>query len=255
MNNTNLAIEILSRTRNLVFNIKDKEILTGNFKIEPKHEEDLKRFLIKSNYFSKIYFVRWLFWKRLEVVIKFLKDGGDSVLDFGTQMGLILPSLSKIFKNVYGVDIDDTTFAINRELIKRLNIGNVKVFTNKKPLNQYFKKDSLNPIVALDVLEHIPKRYLFSYLKDFLSLLDKNGCLVVSLPKENSIYRFMQKLINHKPEEAMHFLNYKELESSIKKYFYCEASKNLIFFKIIKFRPKERTRIMFKIREKSKNFH
>jgi len=231
-----LAIKTLSKTKDLIFKLRNKEILSRGL----EDKKDLGRFLLISNYFSRVYLVRWFFWKRLEIVIKFLKDGGDSVLDFGTQMGLVLPSLCKIFKKAYGVDIDDTTFSINHELLKRLKIKNAKVFINQKPLTEYFKKNSLDAITAIDVLEHIPTRKdLFNYLKEFLTILDKDGCLVVSLPKENFIYHLFQKIIRHKPEEAMHFLNYRELELAIKKYFYCENSKNLIFFKIIKFRVKK----------------
>lgn len=224
------AIQMLSKTRNEYLKMR-------------KWNHEKVNFIFRSNYCSRILPIRWIFWKRLQVAISMLEQEGEgTALDFGAQMGVLLPSLSTIFDKVFGCDINDTTFEVNRELLSRLGIENVEVFVNEyeKPLTNYFKEHSLNAITAMDVLEHIPEPRLLSYLQDFSTLLTEEGRLIVSIPLENFPYTLVQKAIGHNSEESKHFLNYRELSAVLDRYFLCVSTKNLFFsFKVMKLKPRK----------------
>ncbi|RLB79393.1 MAG: hypothetical protein DRH24_12705, partial [Deltaproteobacteria bacterium] len=49
---------------------------------------------------------RWIFFKRLEVIGELVEGCKGKVLDFGCGSGLLLLKLSKLCKNIYGLDID-----------------------------------------------------------------------------------------------------------------------------------------------------
>lgn len=64
---------------------------------------------------------KWFFWKRLDVVLELIYKHvyrRDTALDFGTGTGNILPALSILFDQVYGIDIDERFLKIASKLFR-----------------------------------------------------------------------------------------------------------------------------------------
>lgn len=127
--------------------------------------------------------VRWLFWKRLDVVARFLAEGGGryaSGLDFGCGIGVQLPTLSTMTDRVYATD---PVLAPGRVLAARLRLDNV---TFIEP-DRISTLDSLDYVVSTDVLEHVED--LQGELRRLRHVLKPGGTLVISGPTENAVYK------------------------------------------------------------------
>ena len=124
--------------------------------------------------------IRWLMWKRLATVLELAEvRRGDSVLDFGCGIGLMLPSLAKAGAQVYGVDLFPQ-FA--RRLVAKLNLA-----AEVSESIDVLPDGSLDAILASDVLEHVDDPAALARV--FRSKLKPGGRPVVCGPTENFIYR------------------------------------------------------------------
>lgn len=130
-------------------------------------------------------FVRWFFWFRLKNIFILIKNCkyNSKVLDLGCGGGVFFPSLSKLFKKVYAVDLS----TIEAKRIKRLyQLENIKIITGDLR-NQKFSRNSFDLIIAADILEHI--RNLSDPVKNIIHWLKPGGRLIVSGPKENWLHK------------------------------------------------------------------
>ena len=93
---------------------------------------------------------------------------------------------------------------------------------------------SFDCIVAADVLEHVPRPDLT--LPAISRVLKPSGTLVVSLPTENRLYKFVKHQILRRPHGADHHIQVpQDLEISLGLVFRCNAYRNLFgFFPIIR---------------------
>lgn len=213
-------------------------------KTKKEYDRMVREGIIPRSNYSRKALIKWIFWKRLETIIKMLEGRNGAVLDFGTGYGVLLPSLSLIFERVYGTDIDDVPLEGASKLCHRLGVKDIQLFRNEAPLTHYFERRSIDTIIAADVLEHIPEPVLSSTLQDFLALLAEGGQLIVSAPIETLIYRLAQIVIGHRPEQSRHMLTYCQLEAILERNFRDTFTKNLIFFKVVKLEPRKDERYL-----------
>jgi SAM-dependent methyltransferase len=144
------------------------------------------------SYLHAIPFVRWMFWKRLDVVTRLLMAGTDaygSGLDFGCGLGVLLPTLSRVAQRVYATDL---VMAPARRLAAALHLDNV-AFVDPASLAERITPASLDFVVSADVLEHVDD--LPGVVDRFHRLLKPGGRLVVSGPTENAIYKAGRVLV------------------------------------------------------------
>lgn len=132
--------------------------------------------------------IRWLFWKRLDVVAALLsadRARHASGLDFGCGIGVQLPTLSATTDLVYATDL---VMEPGRYVASRLGLRNV-AFVEPSRLSSL---PPLDYVVSTDVLEHV--RDLEVIVRRFGEALRSGGTLVVSGPTENALYRFGRAL-------------------------------------------------------------
>lgn len=185
--------------------------------------DDLKYMKLKGfkeliPYTHKNPLVRWVFWKRLEVMLN-LANQSKRVLDFGAGSGVFMPSLSKNFEEVYC--LDSKTDALDY-VKKKYQLNNVKIIKNegsKLP----FKNDFFDIIFAADVLEHF--RDSTKIQREFRRVLKINGCLIVSGPTENFIYKLSRKIIFGYRKPVDHYTNIKEVIEKSTELFKMERMK------------------------------
>jgi SAM-dependent methyltransferase len=164
------------------------------------------------SYLHAIPFVRWVFWKRLDVVTHYLMaDAGayDAGLDFGCGLGVMLPTLSAVSRQVYATDL---VMAPARRLADALHISNV-AFVAPADLGQRIAPASLDFVVSTDVLEHVDD--LPAVVDRFLALLKPGGRLVVSGPTENGIYKIGRLLAGFGGKGAYHHTDIHRIHAHI----------------------------------------
>ena len=158
-------------------------------------EMSKKAGFVDNIYFSKNilkrYFVRKNLTRILDNAIKL--PSRFTVLDFGPGYGALLSVLSKHYKSVIGVDIDDQQIKKAAKLIEICKTKNVElILQNEENELKQFNDNYFDCVIANNVLEHIDISQSKLILEKFFSILKPNGTLLVSLPSENFIYRVFE---------------------------------------------------------------
>jgi len=174
--------------------------------------------------------VRWIFWKRLKVMLNMSKPA-KRVLDFGSGSGVFLYSLSKNFEEVYGLDVATKSM---EHIKNKFNLSNLTLIQNDGEILP-FKDNFFDIIYAADVLEHIEnpdKIYL-----ELQRVIRPGGCLIVSGPTENFVYGLAKKWIFRRKSASEHYNNIDDVLRQSSKFFKVEKvkvipSKTVAGFKI-----------------------
>ena len=160
-------------------------------------------------------FISYLFWKRLHIIITYLENHHpyESILDFGTGSGVMLPFLGSVAKNVEALDVDVTP-------AKR--IGSIIPFPPNITLTEYtedqsgvYHKESFDLIVALDVLEHLQN--LQKATKWLFSLLKPGGQIIFSGPSENILYKIGRRIAGKDFTGNYHTSNINDVKDEVEK--------------------------------------
>jgi len=150
--------------------------------------------------------VRELFWQRLDALLALSKAATrERALDFGGGNGVLAPTLSRAYGEVYVVDLRTE---IADELKERDQLANLKTCPGDI-FHLGLLESSFDTIVAADVLEHIID--LPPLVREFRRLLKPGGELLVSAPSENSFYELGRKVFGYtKPDDHYHPASYIE---------------------------------------------
>lgn len=146
--------------------------------------------------------INWLFWKRLEDVIKVVAQNApyEKVLDFGCGSGVLLPFLAEQSRNVVGMDIELSPYEMMKKYISFP--ANIQVMDGNQTSLQDLPPGSMDLIIALDVLEHVPD--LSDTLDQLIRLLKPGKKLIVSVPTENVLYQIGRKIAGREFSGAYH---------------------------------------------------
>jgi 2-polyprenyl-3-methyl-5-hydroxy-6-metoxy-1,4-benzoquinol methylase len=158
----------------------------------------------------------------LELTEKYFHSA--NVIDYGCSDGPFLPSLSKYFNNITGIEINLEKINIAFRLIQKMNLLNIRLILIEniqysQPIVQMdFIKSKLEGrnykiIFLLEALEHIgDKDNLYvsqiNFLKDLFRIIDEDGIIVISVPKMFGLAYFFQiiglRLLGQHPEHSCH---------------------------------------------------
>jgi len=157
--------------------------------------------------------MRWMAWRRVEVVAKRLETlcadprGERTVVDFGCGTGVLLDQALRCGRRVVGVDVVLDS--------ARLLVAEWKLDVDLKTPPE--ARDEIEPgtvdvIIAAEVLEHVDP--LGDVLALFERWLKKGGVLLVSLPTENRLYRLGRRLAGF--EGHYHHDNARSIDQAIR---------------------------------------
>ncbi|HXK20858.1 MAG TPA: class I SAM-dependent methyltransferase [Polyangiaceae bacterium] len=138
--------------------------------------------------------LRWMAWRRLEVVVSALqrlaptKLKGSLALDFGCGSGVLFRDTLARFDQVIGVDL---VLSAAKALVAELGLKDVALHSPAEA-DAAVAKGSVDLLIAAEVLEHVDD--LPPTLRQFQTWLKPNGRLLVSLPTENALYRLGRRL-------------------------------------------------------------
>ncbi|MBT4122184.1 class I SAM-dependent methyltransferase [bacterium] len=158
-----------------------------------------------------------LYVKRIQMGLDLLNKEYDSILEFGSGSGLLLPTLNSISNNLTAVDLDADTKLV-KESLDKLNINAQLYQEDITTLN--LESNSFNLIVAFSVFEHIKEPD--QILKELHRILKPGGELLVGMPR---VDKFMEKLfvtIGFNEINDHHVTNYKEFLKFASKEFELE---------------------------------
>jgi 2-polyprenyl-3-methyl-5-hydroxy-6-metoxy-1,4-benzoquinol methylase len=181
----------------------------GVIRLEPSRMEALRARLGHDDtprVYNDRFLVRELFWRRLDALLALSNPPSrERALDFGGGNGVLVPTLSRLYREVLCVDLR-TEMA---EEIRR-----AEALDNVRPLAGEIAAlglpaEHVDTIVAADVLEHILD--LEALVGEFHRLLKPGGELLVSAPSENRFYEFGRKVFGYtKPDDHYHAASYVE---------------------------------------------
>ena len=177
--------------------------------------------------------VRWIMFRRLDVVLEMLRQvipnykspAAGTGLDFGCGVGLLLPELAKHLKTVYATDI---CLDGAREAVRHHGCQNVLLL----PPNEAFSAipdGSLEVIIATDVLEHVDN--LEELIKIFKAKLSQKGVLIISGPTENFIYGICRKIAGFTGD--YHVRNIFDIENVVKNLGFQQMQERCLPFPIL----------------------
>ena len=179
---------------------------------------------LKNN--RKIILKSPVFIHKNKLIISQLKKISGNILDIGFGYGYIEYLIEKLNLNlsVYGIDISN--YAINfAQKFYKGDFKKASIF--KIP----YKNNFFNCVLAIDILEHIPKNKIDISLLQIKKVLKNNGLLIVSVPLNESK---KDKLLNGHLRIYNHNIIKNELKKSsfeIKKEIYLFAFKDRYFIK------------------------
>jgi len=153
--------------------------------------------------------VRHFFWMRPRLItsmIERLLPERSDCLDFGGGSGVFHPTLSRLFRTVTCVDLDQAEAA---EIGKRFGLLNVELIRGDVSSIDVGPR-RFQAIVAADVLEHfkdlcVPALAIHRWLSD-------DGLLFTSLPTENWVYRLL-RIVFKKEKPLDHYHSAAEVEA------------------------------------------
>jgi len=138
--------------------------------------------------------MRWMAWRRVDVVAALLGDvlevQGDpaTVVDFGCGTGVLLAEAASRAHRVVGVDLVLDSAEI---LLEEQGLGDIELLQPDQ-FAKTVESGSVDVIIAAEVLEHIDP--LQPTLSLFGDKLKAGGRLIVSIPTEGALYRLGRRL-------------------------------------------------------------
>ena len=149
--------------------------------------------------------IRFVFWRRLWLTVKFLNLHGpyESILDFGCGSGVALQLMSQLAGRVVGLDIN---LEPCRLLSSHLPLPeNAELFDIKERPLSGIEAAKFDVVVSLDVLEHVEDLHgVFSHLS---RLCKPGGVIVFSGPTENLVYKIGRRIAGKEYTGTYHVRN------------------------------------------------
>lgn len=123
-----------------------------------------------------------------------------NVIDFGCADGPFLPSLSKYFDHVIGIDREPDFILMAKNIARML--GNVGIVDNSNLSIEQIKaklKYKCHILFLLETIEHIgdkdnPWESRIKFIDDLFGLLEKHGTIVISVPNMVGIPFLIQRI-------------------------------------------------------------
>jgi len=152
------------------------------------HSEISKRF--DDHYYrSSLFNERVIVWVNL--INKYLQNG-DTVLDAGCGTGIFSFFMAEKGNKVTGIDGAKEMISLCQK--RKNNYTNIDIaFYNEIMPFEGKLNGKYDFIISSSVLEYVNNYE--SCIKDFKSLLNSNGILIISMPNKNSLYRKLEKML------------------------------------------------------------
>lgn len=137
--------------------------------------------------------IRWLFWSRQDKALDLARlEPNETVLDYGCGLGIALPTLARLAKQVVAIDTDVSGGQHMAQLYRLENIRFIDQADQLTRLVEEIAPGSIDCVTALDVFEHIDD--LESVVRVLHTILSSRGRVIISGPTESWAYRLGRRL-------------------------------------------------------------
>ena len=124
--------------------------------------------------------------KRLHWIISNLNKG-DSIVEFGCGTGVMITlPLAQMGYSVFGVDLDDESIAFGQKLFGQEGLNP----NTLKAIDISLLDVAPNVIIASEVLEHIPDKYISNIIRIIRHKLKPGGLFLVTVPNGYGWFEF-----------------------------------------------------------------
>jgi len=164
--------------------------------------------------------------RALDLALK--RGSSQTVVDFGCADGFFLPSLSRFFSEVFGIEQNSRFAQIARVLKDRRNLQNTQVFCNTVQSERDFVYRKLDKkadtLFAMEVIEHVGTnenmyRSKSEFIQDLFKLVQPSGKIIISVPVMVGIPFLIQRV-------AMKILGLNREKISLPQFFKCVVLKS-----------------------------
>lgn len=140
----------------------------------------------------------------------------ERILDVGYGGGTFIPSLAKISKKVYGIDLHQKTAIVNKILAK----DHIHAYLTKDSiLKTKFPSGFFNTIVCISVMEHFKGKELDQACGEMKRIITPHGLVVLGFPTKNIISNFIiEHILKFKPGD-IHPSGHEDILRAINKNF------------------------------------
>ncbi len=129
-----------------------------------------------ERYCSKNYFIKKIYWARLQAAVDLLGDNKyERLLEIGYGNGALALTLSELASEYYGIDIHG-----KEKIISDFFKGN---FLNGSIYDIAFDDSYFDCVVCLSVLEHLDN--LPKALSEIKRVVKNNGEIIIGIPSDN----------------------------------------------------------------------
>jgi len=170
-------------------------------------------------YYDAAWPIRELNWRKLDAAVSMINGQQGRALDLGCGNGVLLPTLSRLFGEVVGVD--RKTWAAEA-LINDSNISNVQLVEDDA-CNLPFGDSHFDIVFATSSLEHFHN--IHDVTREIERLLKPGGTLIWLSPTENILYRIGRKLLGYKKPHD-HYWTAQRLEAILNNCLKPKTTKN-----------------------------
>jgi len=124
-------------------------------------------------YYHKNPIIRSVYIQRLQTIIDIVPSKKfDHILDVGTGSGILIPTLFKICKSIYGLDINENLIYV-REMLLKLNINPHLTVGDIRDLP--YRDNHFDLIVCSSTLEHLNKKDLIKSITKIRKIMKNDG--------------------------------------------------------------------------------
>jgi len=139
-------------------------------------------------YVDGSFIVRRLYLKRLSTILSLLQHLPSArIVEIGAGSGILMCSLKSISEYVVGVDLNDHLAAIRKIMMAQQGLDLDFVRSDVKHLP--FRPSSVDMIVGVSVLEHIPSDSLPAVMGEIDTTLNPSGHFALGYPIESSFVK------------------------------------------------------------------
>lgn len=184
--------------------------------LEPNNDDDPLKY-----YYVPL--VGKLYISRINMTLGLLKRHEySSILEIGYGSGVLMPSLTQLSDEIYGVDLGSDPDDIARRLAKLSCYPKLSRGIADQLL---FEDNSLDLVIAISVLEHIKE--IQPFLAEIYRVLKPGGTLLVGMPAVNKTMEYLFRAIGFAGIEAHHVTSPEEMSQAASSFFKLQSTARL----------------------------
>lgn len=169
-------------------------------------------YLSSTVYSDAAWPVRELNWRKLGAVASMVNGESGAALDLGCGNGVFLPTLSRMFDSVKGLDVRGWAA---RRLVRDMKLNNVEIIEGSA-YRMPFGDHQFDAVFSTSAMEHM--KDLYSAVNEIDRVLKPGGKLFFLSPCEGLFYRLGRFLLRYeKPKD--HYWTANQISVGLKTYF------------------------------------